>query len=91
MFRRQRNLVRMVETDAWWRESLAMVHLTPQPVAAEAHLTLVLEGTREALGLRGPAEGGLDIYERPLLYFAPKVGRAGWWQARASQSPLGSF
>jgi len=58
------------ESDAWWREHLTMVHVTPQPIKGEAHLTLVLEGTSDSLGIA--TDRHRDIYERPLLIFCPK-------------------
>lgn len=71
-----RNLVGMVTssdgTDPWWREVLTQMHVTPQPIRGEAHLTLVLEGSKDTLG--AAAERSADMYERPLLYFCPKVG-----------------
>jgi hypothetical protein len=65
------------DTDPWWREHLVMVHVTPQPIRGEAHLTLVLEGTREALG-GSCVDHGADMYERPLIYFCPKSNDMKW-------------
>jgi len=69
---------RQVDTDPWWREHLVMVHVTPQPIRGEAHLTLVLEGTRETLGASSCLDRSADVYERPLIYFCPKPHDVKW-------------
>jgi hypothetical protein len=58
------------DSDSWWREHLTCMHVTPSPIRGEAHLTLVLEGTRESLG--HATNRDCDMYERPLLFFCPK-------------------
>jgi hypothetical protein len=60
------------ETDAWWQQHLIQIHVTPHPSSGreEAHLTFVLEGTRQALGNACRRE--TSVHKRPLLYFHPK-------------------
>jgi hypothetical protein len=86
-----RNLIRMLHQnsmcDPWWREHLVQMHITPQLVSSEAHLTLVLEGSRESLGVA--SDKNADMYERPLLYFCPSKCKGMQRQALETSMRLG--
>ena len=68
-----RNLVGMVTssdgTDPWWREVLTQMHVTPQPIRGEAHLSRTVMTARKIL-----PQKGLRIIQRKRILQTAIIG-----------------